>query len=31
MTEEEAKEEFTRSEKGLRWQLIEGKVVTENK
>lgn len=30
MTEEEAKEEFTRSEKGLRWQLIEGKVVTEN-
>ncbi len=30
MTEEEAKEEFARSEKGLRWQLIEGKVVTEN-
>jgi len=31
MTDEEAKEEFTRSEKGLRWQLIEGKVVTDNK
>ena len=31
MTEEEAKEEFTRSEKGLRWQLIEGKIVTDNK
>lgn len=31
MTEEEAKAEYERSEKGLRWQLIEGKIVTENK
>ncbi|TVZ52347.1 trigger factor [Dokdonia sp. Hel_I_53] len=31
MTEEEAKEEFTRSEKGLRWQLIEGKLIADNK
>lgn len=30
MTEEEAKAEYERSEKGLRWQLIEGKIVTEN-
>jgi len=30
MTEEEAKEEFARSEKGLRWQLIEGKLIADN-
>ena len=30
MTEEEAKEEFDRSEKGLRYQLIEGKLRAEN-
>lgn len=31
MTEEEAKEEFARSERGLRWQLIEGKIIGDNK
>ena len=31
MTEEEAKAEYERSEKGLRYQLIEGKLRTENK
>lgn len=31
MTAEEAKAEFERSEKGLRWQLIEGKIVTDHK
>ena len=31
MTEEEAKEEYEKSEKGLRFQLIEGKLITENK
>jgi trigger factor len=30
MTEAEAKEEFERSEKGLRYQLIEGKIIEEN-
>lgn len=30
MTEEEAKAEFERSEKGLRYQLIEGKLRAEN-
>lgn len=30
MTEEEAKEEYERSEKGLRYQLIEGKIRAEN-
>lgn len=30
MTEEEAKAEFERSEKGLRYQLIEGKIRSEN-
>jgi trigger factor len=30
MTKEEAKEEFDRSEKGLRYQLIEGKLRAEN-
>ncbi|NND63377.1 MAG: trigger factor, partial [Flavobacteriaceae bacterium] len=30
LTEEEAKVEFERSEKGLRYQLIEGKLRTEN-
>ncbi len=30
LTEEEAREEFAKSEKGLRYQLIEGKVMTEN-
>lgn len=30
MTEEEAKAEYERSEKGLRYQLIEGKLRTEN-
>ena len=29
MTEEEAKEEYEKSEKGLRYQLIEGKLVSE--
>ena len=28
---EEAKEEFDRSEKGLRYQLIEGKIIADNK
>lgn len=31
LTEEEAKQEYERSEKGLRYQLIEGKIRTENK
>lgn len=31
LTEEEAKEEYEKSEKGLRFQLIEGKVVENNK
>lgn len=31
MTAEEAKAEYERSEKGLRWQLIEGKIVTDHK
>ena len=31
LSEEEAKEEYERSEKGLRYQLIEGKLRTENK
>jgi len=31
MTEEEAKAEYERSEKGLRYQLIEGKIRNENK
>lgn len=30
LTEEEAAEEYEKSEKGLRYQLIEGKVVNEN-
>ncbi|MDY0090321.1 MAG: trigger factor [Flavobacteriaceae bacterium] len=30
LTEEEAREEFTKSEKGLRYQLIEGKIIREN-
>ena len=30
MTEEEAVEEYEKSEKGLRYQLIEGKVVNDN-
>ena len=30
LTEEEAKEEYQNSEKGLRYQLIEGKIVKEN-
>ncbi len=30
LTEDEAKEEFERSEKGLRYQLIEGKIIQEN-
>ena len=30
LTEEEAKKEFERSEKGLRYQLIEGKIIEEN-
>jgi len=30
LTEEEAKEEYEKSEKGLRYQLIEGKVVNNN-
>lgn len=30
LTEEEAREEFAKSERGLRYQLIEGKVMTEN-
>ena len=31
MTPEQAGEEYERSEKGLRYQLIEGKLMTENK
>lgn len=31
LSEEEAKEEYERSEKGLRYQLIEGKIRVENK
>src|SRR5690606_3941029 len=30
LTEEEAKEEYEKSEKGLRFQLIEGKLIREN-
>jgi trigger factor len=30
LTEEEAREEFAKSERGLRYQLIEGKMMTEN-
>ncbi|UYW00736.1 trigger factor [Flavobacterium agricola] len=30
LTADQAEEEFAKSEKGLRYQLIEGKVVTEN-
>ncbi|MDO4880566.1 MAG: trigger factor [Capnocytophaga sp.] len=30
LTEEEAEKEFERSQKGLRYQLIEGKIVNEN-
>jgi trigger factor len=30
LTEEEAKDEYERSEKGLRFQLIEGKLMTDN-
>ncbi|PCJ97458.1 MAG: trigger factor [Flavobacteriaceae bacterium] len=30
LTEEEANEEFAKSEKGLRYQLIEGKIIKEN-
>jgi trigger factor len=30
LTAEQAEEEYARSEKGLRYQLIEGKIVTEN-
>ena len=30
LTEEEAKEEYAKSEKGLRFQLIEGKLVNDN-
>ena len=30
LTEEEAKEEYENSEKGLRYQLIEGKIVKDN-
>ncbi|MGJ8733778.1 MAG: trigger factor, partial [Cellulophaga sp.] len=31
LTEEEAAAEFEKSEKGLRYQLIEGKIIQENK
>lgn len=31
LTEEEAKAEYERSEKGLRYQLIEGKIMADNK
>ena len=31
LTTEEAEEEYSKSEKGLRYQLIEGKVMSENK
>lgn len=30
MTPEQAEEEYNKSEKGLRYQLIEGKIITEN-
>ena len=30
MTEEEAVEEYNKSEKGIRYQLIEGKIINEN-
>lgn len=30
LTEEKAKEEFEKSEKGLRYQLIEGKIIKDN-
>lgn len=30
LSEAEAEEEYTRSENGLRYQLIEGKIITEN-
>ncbi len=30
LTEDEAKEEYQKSEKGLRFQLIEGKIITDN-
>lgn len=30
LSEAEAREEFSKSEKGLRYQLIEGKIMTEN-
>jgi len=30
LTEDEARAEFVKSEKGLRYQLIEGKIMTEN-
>lgn len=30
MTEDEGKAEYERSEKGLRWQLIEGKIVNDH-
>jgi trigger factor len=30
LTEEQAKEEFDKSEKGLRFQLIEGKIIKDN-
>ncbi len=31
LTEDQASEEFEKSEKGLRYQLIEGKIIRENK
>jgi len=31
MSSDEAKEEYERSEKGLRYQLIEGKIIADNK
>ena len=30
LTEEQAQEEYTKSEAGLRYQLIEGKIITDN-
>lgn len=30
LTEDEAKDEYEKSEKGLRYQLIEGKIITDN-
>lgn len=30
LTQEQAEEEYEKSEKGLRYQLIEGKIITEN-